>query len=735
MPRHIFNISFSSKSINTNLCRTLYACSFVVASFFYIPVSGQRTSIDSLKKSLPLLGDSARVDCLNVLSLTYSYLNTDTAKSYSRKAYGEASDINYSRGMAMSLNNDAIISGHGLHDFSLQEKISLEAIQFYKNGDDQIILSASYMNLALALFCQGYFVRAADACNTVLQLCKTAGDKKGKGEALSVLGSIGLETGNYEQSFEYFNRSLEIFKTINDTYNTAILLAKIGDLYRIAGDQKTALNFYSESLKYPKGPSLAWHPLADLGDTYYALQQFDTSQYEQEEYTQTIKLFTVRSNYISYPKIRMAEMHLAKKEYNQSITLLLEELKAAKLRNEKNIIMRVLFDIGTAYQGKKDYKKTFYYAIHLLQNSTNHQARQYMRDAYRLIYIVYDQLGIPDSANAYYRKYTNIKDAVKLDEFSRKLSIYKAAKENEKKQAEIEILSNEKKISQQQLKLNEQQIRSGQLQRNILMAGVLTLVLLGFIIFRYIILKQKNQAHRHEIVKQELNLQKLASERTKSELQQKATELEMQALRAQMNPHFIFNSLNSINRFILQNNKAQASEYLTKFSKLVRLILQNSQHPLIPLENELEALQLYLELEALRFDHHFDYKITIDQELDVSAIKVPPLIIQPYAENAIWHGLMYKEEKGKLEIKLYEEDGLLCCSIADDGIGRKKATELKSKSAATHKSLGMQLTASRIAMMNEKEQPHSQINITDLVLADGIAGGTEVVLKIPVSYD
>ena len=137
-------------------------------------------------------------------------------------------------------------------------------------------------------------------------------------------------------------------------------------------------------------------------------------------------------------------------------------------------------------------------------------------------------------------------------------------------------------------------------------------------------------------------------ERQVAELKQKATELEMQALRAQMNPHFIFNSLNSINRFILQNDRAQASEYLTKFSKLVRMILQNSQASLIPLESELESLELYLNLEAVRFNYHFDYKISVPKDLDISALQVPPLILQPYVENAIWHGLMHKEEKGPI---------------------------------------------------------------------------------------
>ena len=188
-------------------------------------------------------------------------------------------------------------------------------------------------------------------------------------------------------------------------------------------------------------------------------------------------------------------------------------------------------------------------------------------------------------------------------------------------------------------------------------------------------------------------LENSEKEKNLAELQQQKSVLEMQILRAQMNPHFIFNSLNSINRFILQNNKSQASEYLTKFSRLVRLILQNSQASLISLESELESLKLYLELEALRFNYHFTYRITVPKELDIEVLKVPPLIIQPYAENAIWHGLMQKEEKGQLDIEITMENDHLCYKIADDGIGRKAAEAAASKSATRHKSMGLQITA------------------------------------------
>jgi ligand-binding sensor domain-containing protein len=229
-----------------------------------------------------------------------------------------------------------------------------------------------------------------------------------------------------------------------------------------------------------------------------------------------------------------------------------------------------------------------------------------------------------------------------------------------------------------------------------------------------------------------LQLERSEKEKQFAELNQKTTELEMQALRAQMNPHFIFNSLNSINMFILENNKLQASEYLAKFSKLVRLILQNSREAFIPLEKELDALQLYLELESLRFQDKFEYSTTVDNEIDTQTVKIAPLIIQPYVENAIWHGLMPKKEKGHLAINLYQQDKILFCKITDDGIGRKRASAMKNKSIAENKSMGMRITADRIAMMQKTSESAARIKINDLVLPDGSAGGTEVILEIPV---
>jgi LytS/YehU family sensor histidine kinase len=146
-------------------------------------------------------------------------------------------------------------------------------------------------------------------------------------------------------------------------------------------------------------------------------------------------------------------------------------------------------------------------------------------------------------------------------------------------------------------------------------------------------------------------------------------------------------------------------------------------------------LKLYLDLEALRFEHHFNYTISVPKDMDIEILKVPPLIIQPYVENAIWHGLMHKEEKGHLDIEVSQNENYLIFKITDDGIGRKKAVELKSKSASAYKSMGMQITAGRIAMLKQNDKIDNSIKITDLMLPDGNAGGTEVIITIPLLYD
>ena len=264
-----------------------------------------------------------------------------------------------------------------------------------------------------------------------------------------------------------------------------------------------------------------------------------------------------------------------------------------------------------------------------------------------------------------------------------------------------------------------------------LAAILLTLGLLG-LFYRS---RLSYQTIKARLALEEENLQK---EQTKhhdevAAYQLKLSETEMAALRAQMNPHFIFNCLNSIQYFTLKNDTEQASDYLTKFSRLIRLVLENSRSERVTLRNELETLQLYMDMEAMRFKQKVRHSITVADSIDAEMLQIPPLLLQPFVENAIWHGLMHKDEGGTVSVDVAQpRPDCLRISIRDDGVGRAKAAEYKSKSATKNKSFGLKLTADRIDLINQLYHTHTAVEVHDLTDARGEPAGTLVVIEIPV---
>lgn len=236
-----------------------------------------------------------------------------------------------------------------------------------------------------------------------------------------------------------------------------------------------------------------------------------------------------------------------------------------------------------------------------------------------------------------------------------------------------------------------------------------------------------------QTLKSRLEAQEALRKQREAEYQQRIAQTEISALRAQMNPHFIFNCLNSIQYFTASNEADIASEYLTKFSRLIRLVLENSRSEKVTLTNELETLRLYIEMEAMRFQQKVHYEIKVAPDVDTDTIQIPPLLVQPFVENAIWHGLMHKEAGGQVSIEVTQpQETMLRITITDDGVGREKAAEYKSKSATRHKSFGMKVTAERIELINQLYQTNTSIEINDLKDEQGRAIGTKVTVEIPI---
>ncbi len=680
----------------------------------------QREKIDSLKKVLPLLTDTAKIDCLTELSYYYiQSLKKDSAEYYAKLAFEKAQIIKYINGIALSLSLEATIAFRLEGDFAKCEALGKESLTWFDKTRNSKGLGYLYDLLWNTTFAQSKYEEAILYAEKIYQLDKASGNNAATWEALHKISIVHKEAGNYEKSF-YYNRQAYETAFDNNKPELPLSLFIFGELYMKIGDYPSALDHFRRGfqLNNPQSKNMLhmsgwgfWIKM-EFAELFSLMKQFDSAWYYYHRFKPAKEEEVFNRIYL----VSTGECYFLQKDFKSALQNFFKGLRLHRKLNDRNQVMRTLLDIASTYIEMGNDSAALKYGQEGLDIAINSKARQFTRDGYKILFTIYDHWRKEDSANYYFRQYSALNDSVANDQTKAKFAAYSY-------EQKLAILAKEKE-------LKEEKLIQSDLQRKFLIIGIAALCLIGFVLVRNLILKRKNEKLRLE---HELKVQQIETEKIKAELQQQAAELEMQALRAQMNPHFIFNSLNSINRFILQNNKTQASGYLTKFSRLVRLILQNSQESLIPLESELEALQLYLELEAVRFDHHFEFKIKVEDDLDVSAIKVPPLIIQPYAENAIWHGLMHKEETGYLEIELFKENDLLCCKINDNGIGRKKASELKSKSVSQHKSMGMQITADRMAILHQKKAIDNYIMVTDLVLADGSAGGTEVLLKIPVN--
>ncbi|MGA0556421.1 sensor histidine kinase [Larkinella sp. VNQ87] len=228
---------------------------------------------------------------------------------------------------------------------------------------------------------------------------------------------------------------------------------------------------------------------------------------------------------------------------------------------------------------------------------------------------------------------------------------------------------------------------------------------------------------------------KLAQEaKEKSDLRERIAMSEMKALRSQMNPHFLYNSLNAVRLFVLQNDSDNADRYLVKFARLMRLILGNSRQEWVTLASEIEQLQLYLELEQLRFGHKFDFSIDTDPSLDQERVAIPPMIIQPYIENAILHGMAHKRDRGRIQVCIKPVDGHLECLVDDDGVGREKAAALKKNSATSHQSVGLKVTEERLQLIHQRSGKEAGVRIVDKYHDNGEPAGTRVIIRIPLTF-
>lgn len=491
------------------------------------------------------------------------------------------------------------------------------------------------------------------------------------------LGDTFTGLGEINSAVAYYEKGLVVAKKNQIVPKLTDLNSKIADAYASENKSIEAEGFYGNSLKLAKNeaPKRSIQEKEKVADFYNKGNRFDD------------------------------EIQLRKQSLNEinKLPKPAVEIKSGVIAADTITSQRINYKIANAYISQDKYDQAIPYLQRSIIEADSDDDLIVQKDATRKLSELYEYEGNFTKALKAYKEYGALVDTLYI---RKEQEISRAARFNREvstKQSRITGLEQERELSQSKydLAVTGQQLiqESNKRQRWVIYSLIFGLILMGLATFFFY---RSNQQ------------QKLANNL-----------LALKSLRSQMNPHFIFNALNSVNNYIAKSDERSANRYLSEFSTLMRSVLENSEEDFIPLSKELELLALYVKLEHSRFPDKFDYEINVDEHIDVGAFQIPPMLLQPYIENSIWHGLRYKEEKGFLKIDLKQKDKeTLEITITDDGIGRKKSAALKTMNQKKQKSKGMGNIKKRVAILNDMYKDKVDVHIADL---DSDGTGTKVV--------
>lgn len=713
---------------------------FLIVIFFLLSKlsNEQRREIDSIRKVLPALQGRDQINSLNELGKYYCnyltpfprYGRTDSAQLYVNEAYQEALAGGYKAGIAEAVLNLAEIYTRRC-EFVIAQNYAEKAISMFKEIKDDPRLNYAHLVMANILFREGNISAEINNLELALEYYRKVKDISNESLALDWLSECYIWKGNFDKAYEYLQNQFDLLKDLNDPKGPLNFLYRKEEFYIVAGWVDSVTSYSDKIIAYKKKMGLDTGAISDKAFRNFKENKWDSCQYY---YRVVLNLVNSNNGYDTFLKKRgilRNEIDFASAEqsfgnYKAALPVFMKALNLDKENNYVDEELEVLLNISGILEGEGKHNDAINYAQTLLSLAQNTGASSYVEKACKILSEIYIKKKDSATAYRYYLRFIDIKDSTITGKYTGKLTVLNALASEKEQQAHINVLDKDNK-------LKESNIQRNILIRNILITGVFALILIGFIIYRVINLKRKNEKLEKIRLQFSLDMEQVEHEKKQSVLQNKTIQLEIQALRAQMNPHFIFNCLNSINRFTLANEATKAADYLTKFAKLIRIVLQQSGKSFIPLEDELYCLQLYMDLEALRFETPFSYEINPGR-LNISAVMVPPLLLQPFVENAIWHGLHPKQcEGGKIIIDFKLSHEILDCSIYDNGIGRIKSTVLREEEGLGKKSLGIKLTRSRLELFESSlKQDEAVIVINDLTNEKGQSAGTSVHIKIPV---
>jgi len=650
-----------------------------------------RTNIDSLVRIIKTYTGTRRVDELNELSRYIVLLKPDSSLRLARQALAFSRAIGYPAGHGVAILN--------IGNYYYYEDDKLKALEYYFAALPLLEPTEPSRGMGMLMFHLGllnsYLMNYDRAKNSLYRALSNFRAKKDSAAIIDVYFYlwdyyIGETTGtDHSKPVELdsaFIRNEVILSycrrhpDADPGYFTTLYCTNRKGGYYLERKDPQAIKIYEHSLELGNkiGRSYTWGSgYLNLGSCYY--QIYNDEKKALMYYTRTLKETKNPADlHELYPEayILLSEIHIKYKKYQKA----LECLHKARLY------------IDDALQNEKKMEANLHAKLYFISALKESRIR-----VDSMLSLVYWNLGDFRKGLLYNNFYYQGKDSLLMDKTNLKVSLMQAGMEVENARNKAAIFAQESKV------------KALQLTQTRLISGAAALVI---------------------IVSALLFVSWFRRKRLKSE--QKTVALEQKLLRSQMNPHFIFNSLASIQNFIYKEKREDAGEYLSRFSRLVRNILDNSREEFVPLEKEIETITHYLELQKLRYAGKFVYHIQTDPGIDPENTWIPPMLAQPFIENSIEHGIKHKVTTGKIEIRFNLENDLIRFEVEDDGVGREKAREIEFYQNQTHKPLATSITQERLSALNKKLRTKIEMEIIDLKNALGEATGTKVTFGIPL---
>nr|WP_198160781.1 tetratricopeptide repeat protein [Pedobacter panaciterrae] len=646
-----------------------------------------------------------------------------------------------------------------VNDAKSSLKYPNEVLSFQNNIKDKNIVSTAHRFKGLVYFHLAMYPEALISLNKALSMAIPLKNDFAIGGGLSNIGLVYMTQSKFPEALKYYLEGLKRFEKIKNELETTRTMANIGIVYTEMGDYAEAMKYYQrvlplfQKLKDYEGQSSI---LANIGILHYKNKNIpEAITYSQRSLKIADSTQHLRAS--ARENGNLSAYYTELKHYDLALGYGLKAIEINKKTGNKKSLGINMQNVSGAYLGKGKYAEAKSYGLKALQISQEVNITELKRDASKGLSEVYEALRMPDSALLYYKQYTKFADTISNDkkrneitrmgiqfDFDKKELSYQQKElltGAQLKQQQLELALNQAELQKglqfrdlQTVQLQNEKLRSQEKEKQLLIArnnaklqaskvsalsqqqklnklelkqlwlyGILALVVLGSVLvyllnlYRIRRLKFKNELQHEQAAQSELKLKH----------QHQLTESELKAIRLQMNPHFIFNVLNSIEAYVMDNEKRKASRLIQKFASLSRLILENSTKSLVTGDKEWKALMLYTELEAMRYENAFTYSFTVLDDIQLKTLYLPPMLVQPLIENAILHGLIIEPKaEAHLSVILQVQGDRISITVEDNGIGLENNSTKNAKNPVKEHSLGLASIKERIDMINRQQSAH-----------------------------